>query len=98
MESQKRSIVRARERQVVQEALFGNPPEQIVQRVQLSPQRVGKILRLLGYQGNLPLDVSSAGGVNPLWPPLPVRAQPTSALTPLTCNDSHRQSQEVQDG
>jgi len=91
MESQKRSIVRARERQVVQEALFGNPPEQIVQRVQLSPQRVGKILRLLGYQRD------GAGGVNPPWPPLPVRAQPTSALTPLTCNDSHKQSQEVED-
>jgi len=70
----KRAIVQERERQVVQEALFGSPPERIAQRVQLSPYRVGKILRCIGYIRND--QEADADAV----PPKPV---PASDCTPL---------------
>ena len=42
----------SKRRRVVQEALFGLPPEEIVHRVQLSRYRVGKVLRCIGYIRN----------------------------------------------
>jgi hypothetical protein len=55
----------SKRRRVVQEALFGSPPEHIVQRVQLSPYRVGKILRCIGYIRNDEVLAENRTGMEP---------------------------------